>query len=853
MQTFGALLRQARLATGLSREELAEYSGVSVRTLCYIESGRTRKPYRRTVQVLAGALGLEGPARDQFERAALSADQISGEGTATVRSDPAEETGRFVIPPQRGSIFPIPAQLPHNVPGFVGREAELQEMTKLQEQHPGPMLLLSAIDGSPGIGKTALAIHWAYKVADKFPDGQLYVNLQGYGQSVKPVTPTAAIREFLCAFGIPPERIPAGFQAQAALYRSLLVGRRTLIVLDNARDEDQVRPLLPGDPGCMVVVTSRRQLVGLIAADGAQTLTLNLLTEAEAHELLVRRLGAGRLAAEPEATAELIRLCARLPLALAVAAARAAARPALVLEEIAAELRAAVGRLEALDVGDAATSVRAAFSWSYRHLPQKSARLFRLLGLHPGPDIDVHAAASLAEIPVQEARELLHELVHANLLRLQPSGRFAFHDLLRTYAAELARARESDEMRRAALTRLFDHYLAIAAVAMDTLAPAERHRRPRPPTTAGSLPPLGTQALARVCLDTERATLVAVTAYAAASGWPSHATRLAVTLFRYLDNGGYHSEAVSVHTHALRASRQSGDRAAQADALRNLGAVAWWQSRYEEAIDYFLRALTLYRDLDDGLGQARTLANLALAMGHEGRYQEAVTYHQDALAIFRELDDELGQARTLDNLGVLVCRLGRYAEAVARHREALSVFRELGDRIGEAGALGNLGVVLHRKGHYLQAAILQQRALQLFRELGHRDGEAETLNSLGHTLRDQGCCQEAIEYHRGALGLYRELGNRSGQAEALNGLGEALRTHGEREQARIHHREALRLADQVGNLDEQARAREALACAFRTDGDIAQARNQLRQSFAIYTRLGVPEANHVAAALEDLG
>lgn len=626
-----------------------------------------------------------------------------------------------------------------------------------------------------------------------------------------------------------------------------------LIVLDNARDEDQVRPLLPGDAGCMVVVTSRNQLVGLIAADGAHTLTLNLLTEAEAYELLVRRLGVGRLAAEPQATAELIRLCARLPLALAVAAARAAARPALVLEDIVAELRAAVGRLKALDVGDTATSVRAAFSWSYRHLPPKPARLFRLLGLHPGPDIDVHAVASLAEIPVQEARELLQDLVHANLLRIQATGRFAFHDLLRTYAAELAQTRESDKMRRMALTRLFDHYLATAAAAMDTLVPAERHRRPHPPATAGPIPPLGTEALARACLDTERATLVAVTAYAAASGWPSHATRLAVTLFRYLDNGGYHSEAVTVHTHALHASRQSGERAAQADALRNLGAVAWWQSRYQEAIDYFLQALTLYRDLDDGLGQARTLANLALAVDHEGRYQEAVIYHQDALAIFRELDDELGQARTLDNLGVLVCRLGRYAEAVARHREALSVFRKLGDRIGEAGALGNLGVVLRCQGHYAQAAILQQRALQLFRELGHRDGEAEILNSIGRTLRDQGCCQDAIEYHRSALGLYRELGNQSGQAEALNGLGEALRTHGERERARIHHHEALRLADRVGNLKEQARAHEALACAFRTDGDIAQARHQLQHSFAIYTRLGVPEASQVAVALENLG
>jgi hypothetical protein len=353
-----------------------------------------------------------------------------------------------------------------------------------------------------------------------------------------------------------------------------------LVVLDNARDEQQVRPLLPASPTCLVLVTSRNQLTGLVTCEGAHPLTLDLLSPADARELLARRLGGERVAAEPAAVDELVGLCARLPLALSIAAARAATQPTLPLAALAAELRHAHAPLDALDTGEATSSMRAVLSWSYQQLAAPAARMFRLLGLHPGPDVTALAAASLAATAPQRANLLLRELTRAHLLAEHAPGRFAFHDLLRAYAGEQARSCDSTEERHAALTRLFDHYLASAAAAMDTLFPAEHHRRPRIPTPATPLPPVSAAAAARAWLDAERAGLVAVAAYTAGHGWPEHTTRLAATLFRYLDRSGHHADALTVHTHSLHAARQTGDRGAQANTLISLGQVLWLQGRY---------------------------------------------------------------------------------------------------------------------------------------------------------------------------------------------------------------------------------------------------------------------------------
>jgi hypothetical protein len=458
----------------------------------------------------------------------------------------------------------VPRQLPAAVPHFTGRAGELAALSRLLEppagasEASGGAVVISAIGGTAGIGKTALAVHWAHRVARRFPDGQLHVNLRGFDPSGSPVEPGEAVRGFLDALGIAAERIPATPEAQAALLRSLLTDRQMLIVLDNARDAQQVRPLLPGSPGCLVLVTSRNQLTGLAVAEGARLLMLDVLPDTEARELLARRLGARRASAEPGAVAELAGLCARLPLALSVVAARAGARPGFSLAALAAELRDARGRLDVLDTGEAATSVRAVFSWSYASLSARAARMFRLLGLHPGPDLTVPAAASLAGVPVQQARDTLAELTGAHLLAEHLPGRLACHDLLRVYAAERAHADESEAERHSAVGRMLDHYLYTAYAASIALYPARdpialcaRQPAAEPEHIDGN-----DDALA--WLVAEHRVLVMVIAQAARDGFDAYAQALPETLATFLDRHGHWHDCITSQRIALAAAERMG-------------------------------------------------------------------------------------------------------------------------------------------------------------------------------------------------------------------------------------------------------------------------------------------------------
>ncbi|HLN71171.1 MAG TPA: BTAD domain-containing putative transcriptional regulator, partial [Streptosporangiaceae bacterium] len=423
--------------------------------------------YQDVRRVLAGELGIDpGPEIRLLHQRILAADselllaadgEPSGSGPAALISPAAP--GRGDPAAARGHV--VPRHLPAATRHFTGRAEALKALAALAAE-ASHGTVISVIDGTAGVGKTSLALHFAHQVAERFPDGQLYVNLRGFDPAGPPMAPVEAIRLFLDALAVPAARIPAGLDAQAGLYRSLLAGQRMLVLLDNARDVDQVRPLLPAGPGCLVIVTSRSQLTSLVAAEGAAPLTLGVLTEAEARELLSRCLGPERVAGEPSAASEVIQLCARLPLALSIAAARTASQPGLSLAALTADLRDARGRLDALDAGHAAANVRAVLSWSYDQLDAPAARLFRLLGLHPGPDISAAAAASLAALPLDEGRRRLGELTRAHLLAEHPGGRFWCHDLLRAYAAELTQSADSEAERRAATGRMLDHYLHTA-------------------------------------------------------------------------------------------------------------------------------------------------------------------------------------------------------------------------------------------------------------------------------------------------------------------------------------------------------------------------------------------------------
>ena len=715
--------------------------------------------------------------------------------------------------PEPGPV--LPRELPGPVPRFVGRAAELAGLTGMLEQASAQRprtLVISAIAGMAGVGKTALAMQWAHQVAGRFPDGQLHVNLRGYDPG-QPMPAPDALAGFLRSLGVAERDIPAGTGERAARYRSLLAGRRMLIVIDNARDVAQVRPLLPGSPSCMTVVTSRDALAGLVARDGARRLDLGVLPPAEAVKLL-RALIGDRVAAEPEATGTLAACCGRLPLALRVAAERAAAAPGRSLADVASELADQQERLDLLDAaGDRLTAVRAVFSWSVRQLDDQAARAFRLLGLHPGADFDAYAAAALTGTALRQARGLLDQLARAHLIQPTGTGRYGLHDLLRAYAAEQAADAGREQEREAALTRLFDHYLATAAVAAGTLFRADPDQ-PAPPQPAGPVPPVTSPAAALAWLDAQRSTLVAVAAHAADHGWPGHAIGLAATIFRYPDVGHF-SDAAAMHSHARRAAAQAGDRTAEAAALTMLGTADAARGRLGQATRHLGLALALCRADGDRIGEARALGRLGHAVYCQGRYQQSAGYHQRALAIYLQVGDHAGEAVELHQLGVVDLRQGRYEQAAGQLRRSLALFRDAGFRSGEAYVLGNLGELELRQGRYAEAAGHLQRSVRVGREVGSRLCQARALAYLGLSELRQGRRRQAIGHFRESLALHSQAGNPSGQAEALNGLGEALLAASQAGQASAQHTAALALAIQCGDRHEQARARSGLASACR--------------------------------------
>jgi tetratricopeptide (TPR) repeat protein len=643
--------------------------------------------------------------------------------------------------------------LPAGVSGFTGRETELATLSASTTGTPASVLVIS---GTAGVGKTALAVHWAHQHAGGFPGGQLYVNLRGFGPA-DPLRPAEALRTFLDALAVPAAQIPATLDGRQSVYRSRLAGTKTLIVLDNAGDPDQVRPLLPGAPGCLVIVTSRNQLTGLIAADGAQSIVLDVLTSGEAHHVLARRLGPDRVAAEPAAAAELTRLCARLPLALAVTGARAAARPDFTLTTLATELAGTRGRLDALTTGEGTTDVRAVFSWSYHQLTTPAARMFQLLGLHPGPDTTAAAAASLTGQDPGHARRLLRELTHAHLLTEHTPGRYTFHDLLRAYAAEQAAANHDAEARSAAIGRILDHYLHTAHTAALLLNPS------REPICLGSVPDgvtpeqLTSHQQALAWFEAERHVLAAALALAVKSGFDACAWRLPWTMATFLDGRAEWQQYADFQGVAIAAATRLGDTAGQAVAHRLAASACARLGDYGKARAHLADCLALYGQLRDRAGEARVHQSLGWVAERQGRYTDALDHNEQALALYRAAGHRAGQADALNSAGFCYALTGNYERAREYSRQALPLLRELGNRLHMAHAWDSVGYAEHHLGRLAEAAECYRQAASLYREVGNRYQEAVTITHLGDAYHADGRTDEAREAWQQALDILDDL------------------------------------------------------------------------------------------------
>ncbi|MBF9128853.1 tetratricopeptide repeat protein [Plantactinospora sp. S1510] len=626
----------------------------------------------------------------------------------------------------------VPRQLPAAPQQFAGRTAELAALdrTALAAVAPGGTGVVSAISGTAGIGKTMLALHWARRAAGRFPDGHLHVNLCGYGPGA-PLTPAEAMRGFLAAFAVPPSEIPTTLDGQIGLYRSLLAGKRMLVVLDNARNAEQVRPLLPSSAGCLALVTSRDRLASLIAVEGAHPLRLDLLTPAESRSMLADRVGPDRVRAEPEAVDRIIAACTGLPLVLAIVAARAATHPGFPLADLAGELTGARG-LDAFAGGDQAVDARRVFSWSFRGLDPPAARLFRLLAKHPGPDIGTAAAASLAEVSAREARRLLRDLTDAHLLAEHRPGRFVCDDLLRVYAAELTEELDSAEDQRAATHRMLDHYLRTADRAARLVDPYRAVLEPPEPSAGASPEEVADTVQALTWFNAEHRVLLAVVAQEDA-GFDLYTHRLARTLSTYLYQAGKWPDWVLVEEAALRAAQRSGDRREQAVAHRGLARVHLRLDRGETALAHLRLALDRYAELGDRIGQAHTQLSLAEVFDQSGQHQMVLRHSRLALDGYRAADHPAGQARALNSIGWSLSQLGQHQEAVGYCREALDLHLGLSDRNGaaynqpeEGVTLGHLGDVLADAGDLDAARDTWRRAAELLDRAG-RAGQLATV------------------------------------------------------------------------------------------------------------------------------
>ncbi|MEU8654940.1 BTAD domain-containing putative transcriptional regulator [Streptomyces sp. NPDC048737] len=709
----------------------------------------TAPPGARSVAAAHGGVSC-APVADAAPPGAGAGASAASADASGAGGDPAGGGGASRLP-----RVVRPMQLPGDLPVFAGRTTESAWLSAVSGApgRPGPAgAPVVVIGGAPGVGKTTFAVHHAHQIASFFPDGQLFVNLCGFHPHAPAVEPGDALHGFLTALGVPAQRIPEDTADRGTLFRSLLADRRVLLVLDNARDEQQVRPLLPAGTGCLTLITSRNRLAGLIATDGAKPLALPLPSRTEAHQTLERRLGAQRLAAEPAAAADIVRLCGRLPLALAVVAARAELDPAFSLHAIADDLRDAHGGLDAFTGFDSATDVRAVFSWSYRSLDEPTARLFRLLALHPGPHITAPAAAGLAGLPLSRTRRLLDQLTRACLVEQPRPGRFTLHDLLRVYAGELTHTHDDAGERHAATCRVLDHYLFTAHEANLLLKQASSPELDLGSPGAGVVPETfaGVEEANR-WFTAEHRVLAGLLHTAVSQELDRHISGLAWSLQEYLNRQEYWPEAITALTPALDVARRRGDRLEEGRCLRHIGSINGYLGHQEEALRQLRHATTILEELDAVTEQARAHYGTACALYLFGRIPEAVASSERGLALSRAAGDELWTAECLNELAWFHSNLGQLEKSLVYSEEALAMFEGLDAPWQQAQSWDVLGYALRQLGRYEESVATYRRALEAFEKLGDHRNAVGVLMRLGDTRLAMGDREAARAYWVRAL------------------------------------------------------------------------------------------------------
>ncbi|MEV6861940.1 BTAD domain-containing putative transcriptional regulator [Streptosporangium subroseum] len=813
------------------------------------QMGRTAdalEEFRVARQHFREELGLDpGEELTRLHRSILA-------GESAPETTPTEHTtsSPTLLSPVSSPAATVPRQLPADIACFTGREESLQRLDFLLSTSQGSAsaVVITAITGTPGIGKTALATRWGHRVADRFPDGQLYVNLHGYSQG-QPVTSTQALHQLLRGLGVAADGIPHEDDERASMYRSLLANKRMLVVLDNAARPEQIRPLLPGSSLCKVVITSRDSLRGLSVTHDVHALTLDVLSPGEAKNLLISVLGEDRVRDEIDAVIELARLCGHLPLALRLAAAHLGGQPTLPVADFVTRLLRE-NRLTALDIeDDPYIGVRAAFETSYRGLPEPVQQTFRLLGLHPGPDIGIDEIIALTGSSLEDARTALNALISAHLVQRGVGQRFALHDLVSLFACERSESDDTDPARRSALTRLFDWYLHTARAAMGHIhidySGIQLVSEPPP----HGIPTFDDYDHAATWLDVEYAALISAVNYAASHGWPAHAWQIAYALDYFFYLRDRIDDWLNIYQIALTAVRQTGDRYGESRILNALGMANMLAGKVDVCLEYQGKALDVSRSTGDRKGEGYSLSRIGYSLLWTGDFHQAIEDCLEATEVFHQLNDEQGEVTAAFTLGLAYFRVGRPLDALHCLERCLVFDRKTDNRNDEAYTLMLLGDVHESLGDLPAALGLYQQSMQLNRKTGNRRFEANSINGIGKIRRRQGRHTEALEHHRLALTQIREAGDRQAEGEILMDLATALLEMGDAQSALESHRTALDIAIAVKDRYRQGLAHDSVAHALHALNRTDEAMTHWKTALDILSPMGVPEAEGIAERL----